>query len=246
MLTTLPAGNWRKFDSFAWLDRPDNADEYCIVYTCNRDSGLIDKSNAAIIAKALEPFVDSGEARPEHHGHWACGWVDGWAIKVGSAAEQVYLELAERMADYPILDESHYSDLEHEAQNESWESWARQDFTRELERAFGIDIDADSEALRELFDTLAERANEYWTEDSINVQSIASEATADDVREHTLPQALRVFQDGAFYADGLFHVLACIADCPLYQDVFDAIAEANAQGAESINLDGAVYTWTIE
>ena len=44
---TEAASNWRKFGSFAWHDKPDHAEKWAIVYTHNRDSGLIDKVNAA-------------------------------------------------------------------------------------------------------------------------------------------------------------------------------------------------------
>ena len=48
------AGNWQRFDCFAWfrqseLKRPD---DWSVIYTHNRDSGLLDQSNAAVINKA--------------------------------------------------------------------------------------------------------------------------------------------------------------------------------------------------
>ena len=51
-------GNWRKFDSFAWHDRPEDSAEWAIVYTHNRDSDLLDQSNADAIDKALAPFTE--------------------------------------------------------------------------------------------------------------------------------------------------------------------------------------------
>ena len=50
------AGNWQQFESFAWfreseIDDPDN---WAIIYTHNRDSGLLDQSNADAIAEAME------------------------------------------------------------------------------------------------------------------------------------------------------------------------------------------------
>ena len=59
------AGNWRKFDSFAWFDQPDDADNWYIFYTHNRDSDLLTQSNAEQIDKAMKPFVESGDARAE-------------------------------------------------------------------------------------------------------------------------------------------------------------------------------------
>ena len=57
-------GNWQKFDSFGWRSRPEEgAEDWAIVYTHNRDSELLDLSNAAEIDAALAPFMEE-EARP--------------------------------------------------------------------------------------------------------------------------------------------------------------------------------------
>ena len=113
-------GNWHSFGSFCWFERPDNADDFAIFYTHNRDSGLLDQSNAAVIAEALEPFVESGDVRAEDHSHWACGWVAGFAIRVYrdgkvTPAFAKWYELQERLEDYPILDEFDYSNREYDA-----------------------------------------------------------------------------------------------------------------------------------
>ena len=133
MLTTIDieeaaqkvAGNWKHFDSFVWFrDRElDDADQWAVVYTNNRDSRMLDQSNAAFIAEALEPFAegDDPDVVFESHHHWAVGHVDGFSIRVfhrnGEITEAFtkYHELAERMADYPTLDESDYSERELEA-----------------------------------------------------------------------------------------------------------------------------------
>ena len=53
------AGNWQSWTCFVWdrerdLNEPDN---WAIIYTHNRDSGLLDQSNADAIAEAMEPFT---------------------------------------------------------------------------------------------------------------------------------------------------------------------------------------------
>jgi hypothetical protein len=117
-------GNWRNFDCFVWhrrseLDEPDN---WAIVYTHHRDSGLLDQSNASVIERALEPFTigDDSDMVFESHSHWAVGHVDGFSIRVFRDGEitdafKTYHELRERMADYPILDEEDYGRREYEA-----------------------------------------------------------------------------------------------------------------------------------
>ena len=115
------AGNHRNFDSFAW-QRPDGDHDFCIVYTSNRDSGLLDQSNAAAIEAELQPYLNA--IRPnifkQSHNHWAVGHVDGYAIRVYrkgkvTAVFRKWCELQARLADYPVLDEEAYGTLEYEA-----------------------------------------------------------------------------------------------------------------------------------
>ncbi|MDB5350143.1 MAG: hypothetical protein JWN86_1390 [Planctomycetota bacterium] len=118
------AGNWRTFTCFVW-DRArdlDDADNWAILYTHNRDSDLLDESNAAAIAKALTPYSESDDPEVvfESHSHWAVGHVDGFSIRVfkdGDITEafRTYHGLAERLAEYPILDEGDYGKREHDA-----------------------------------------------------------------------------------------------------------------------------------
>ena len=98
---------------------PDN---WAIMYTHHRDSGLLDQSNASVIEKALEPFTegDDPDVVFESHFHWAVGHIDGFSIRVFRNGEitdayRTYRELQERIADYPILDEEDYSHREYEA-----------------------------------------------------------------------------------------------------------------------------------
>lgn len=118
------AGNWRKFKCFAWFRQSelDDSENWAVIYTHNRDSGLLDESNAAAIAKALEPFADDEQADVvfESHDHWVVGHIDGFSIRVFrdgqiTKAFEVYHDLAQRLADYPILDEADYSRREIDA-----------------------------------------------------------------------------------------------------------------------------------
>jgi hypothetical protein len=118
------AGNWRDFHCFVWwrkddLERPE---DWAIVYTHNRDSRLLDMSNASAIDESLAPFTkgDNPDVVEEDHSHWAVGWVKGYSIRVyrrGRITEafRAYHRLAQRMADYPILDEEDYGERELEA-----------------------------------------------------------------------------------------------------------------------------------
>ena len=121
---SMAAGNCKTFSCFAW-DRAHNLDEpdqWAIIYTSNRDSGLLAMSNANAIRKALERFTegDDPDVVFESHGHWAVGHVDGFSIRVFrhggiTDAFKAYHELTERLAEYPILDETEYGQLEYDA-----------------------------------------------------------------------------------------------------------------------------------
>lgn len=122
------AGNWQRMSCFVWFraSELDDADNWSVIYTHHRDSGLLDQSNAAVIAKALEPFTegDDPDVVFESHSHWAVGHIDGFSVRVFRNGEvtpafTTYHALAERMDDYPILDESDYSERELEATYEN-------------------------------------------------------------------------------------------------------------------------------
>jgi hypothetical protein len=124
-------GNWKEADNFGWSGRPGDADDRALVYTHNRDSGILDRCNAEIISEAMKPFIEDGSVTDERHHHWACGWIEGYSILVLkeipsfpedikfypidgkfyvlTAAAEKWNKLAERMDDYPVLDDSAYS-----------------------------------------------------------------------------------------------------------------------------------------
>jgi hypothetical protein len=125
---TEAAGNWKRFDCFVWFrdhDIPD-PENWAIIYTHNRDSRLLDMSNATAIARGMKPFTegDDPDVVMESHSHWAVGHVDGFSIRVYRDGEttdafKTYHDLAEQMDGYPILDEEDYSRREYEATMEN-------------------------------------------------------------------------------------------------------------------------------
>lgn len=122
------AGNWQRFDSFVWFRRNElkRPEDWGIFYTHNRDSVLIDQSNAAVINKAMRPFTEGNDPDVvmESHSHWAVGHVDGFSVRVFKRGRITkafckYHELAVQMDEYPILDETDYSNREYEATYEN-------------------------------------------------------------------------------------------------------------------------------
>lgn len=179
------AGNWQRFDSFVWFRDKDveDADQWAIIYTHNRDSGLLDQSNASVIAKAMAPFTegDDPDVVFESHSHWAVGHVDGFSIRVFDGNGEIteafrkYHELAEAKEDYPILDEQDYGERELEATLENiadaawrlkseftlpegwvWQvyDWLSENRSGEIENRDDQGGYPSEEAMREAFDAL--------------------------------------------------------------------------------------------
>jgi len=154
-LAKILINNHNKFQCFGWSGAPEDRENWCLVYTRSRDSGILELSNASVIEKALEDF-DEDECVAERHNHWACGWVEGYAIRVYklgtkevTKAFAAYAELKLSLDEYPILDEADYSEREYEAtikaigqegpsvEKEGWESevysWLSEHESSELE-----------------------------------------------------------------------------------------------------------------
>jgi hypothetical protein len=120
----LAVGNWRNFECFVWHRQIELADpdDWAVMYTHHRDSGLLDQSNASVIEKALEPFTVGHDPDVvfEIHFHWAVGHIDGFSVRVYRNGEitdayRRYRELQERITDHPLLDDEDYSRHEYEA-----------------------------------------------------------------------------------------------------------------------------------
>ena len=133
------AGNWRRFDSFAWSRgyKLEDAGQWCIWYTSHPGSGLLAHSNETAINKRLEPFSegDDPDLVFERHTHWVVGHIDGVSIRVfrhdGTITDafREFCSIKERLDDYPILNESDYSEREYTATLENYRSemWRHKD-----------------------------------------------------------------------------------------------------------------------
>jgi hypothetical protein len=88
-------------------------------------------------------ILDENKAEYEIHrfGHWGPGWFE--IMLVNPDGEQSVVDIQAALANYPVLDEMLCSEIECEQESESWESWGRLDFIRELERADMLPEDSD-------------------------------------------------------------------------------------------------------
>lgn len=105
-------------DSFSnYMGERDFGDFYTLV-TRNRDSDALVESNFRSALKAL-----GGESESvviHRFGHWACGWWESLSVSKSSPQFAAVEAMAERLEDYPVLDEEDFSQLECEQANQVW------------------------------------------------------------------------------------------------------------------------------
>lgn len=104
-----------------------NRQEWLVVpVTRNRDSHSLAESN---FAAALEILGGESETVEVHRfGHWGPGWFELILVHPSRASEAQ--GIADRLEDYPILDEEDASKREWEDYCEAWDSWGRSDYWR--------------------------------------------------------------------------------------------------------------------
>ena len=105
------------------LALPDRQDWLVAPIGRNRDSGILAESN-------FDAFLDAmgGESETlEIHrfGHWGCGWFE--IVLVHPDREDEVDEIEGALADYPVLDDSDYSEREWEAITDYWEGMGARD-----------------------------------------------------------------------------------------------------------------------
>lgn len=109
----------------------------------NRDSNELDQSNFAAALELLGGESDTVEVH--RFGHWAVGWFEILIVDQADAKRISILDdIARRLDDYPVLDESDWSRREYESFLESWESWGAREFRQECVKAFGLGNAAES------------------------------------------------------------------------------------------------------
>jgi hypothetical protein len=108
---------WTMPDSYMGEVYPD----YFVFLGRHRDSDLLSNCNFDVALEQLggEQGDDVIIARASH---WAVGWVE--SILILATAPQLKLadELAGALVDYPVLDDSAFSDAEDEERTEMWDS----------------------------------------------------------------------------------------------------------------------------
>lgn len=95
-------------------DDRENYQEWLVAGGHNRDSDDLGESNWHATLDALRA-VDPGSV--DHYcvnfGHWACGWVEIVLVRPDSAAAAEAERIENALSDYPVLDDSDFSEREY-------------------------------------------------------------------------------------------------------------------------------------
>ena len=116
---------WETPECYMGNDFPD----HYVFLGQSRDSDALTESN---FIKGLEEIggeTDDDEQVFVHRSsHFLCGWVECILIhKTASAALAKAEDISERMEDYPVVDEEHWCNLEHEKAESIWKDLTPKD-----------------------------------------------------------------------------------------------------------------------
>lgn len=168
------------------------AEKWFLVDLCtgsDYSGDLLNKSNFRTLLKMCELALQEQDTCQKpwfvdlHGGH------DTFALALHCerVPQDVYDTIEHLVNDYLIIDEDDYSELQHEAEEEAWPSWASHDFKRALEKKFpSYDFDTLSDGdLYEIFHKAMEDSNTYWEVEGmgvrVDIERILKEIDEDDL-----------------------------------------------------------------
>lgn len=100
---------------------PERQDWFVCEVARNRDSGIRSVSNFESSVKILEGLDPEGNDHEVHRfGHWGNGWFEIILVRPGTEAAKEADKIEAALCDYPILDDSDYSDRENQAIEQYW------------------------------------------------------------------------------------------------------------------------------
>jgi hypothetical protein len=106
-----------EFD-LAGLSLPDRQNWFVLPVMQTRDSGNLALSNFAVTLDVLGG--ESNTVEIHRFSHWGPGWIE--IILLHPSREDEGKALETTLEEYPILDDDHYSALEHTRASEYWDS----------------------------------------------------------------------------------------------------------------------------
>ena len=106
--------NHSKFSSFSWYEAPKDKENWCLITTSHRDSGILEKSNEVAILERMSQFIENGETELHSFSHWLVGHEDSIAVRVYNPDKTItnafkeMCKIQKDLENYPVLDEDHY------------------------------------------------------------------------------------------------------------------------------------------
>ena len=197
------------FDGFSNYMGGHEHENMYVLYGRNRDSDTLENSNFETILASL-----GGESESvwiESFNHWACGWIELILISPDFPGKVKEAEaVLERLSDYPVFDEEHFSQKEFEEMVEGYHSFYRKRIIEAIEEAeqenetcFLINTDGeftpDKRQEEVLFDLFLETVSGYGDvfgqrpQDEIVKEFLKQEA------ELTLPKHPDLFEESDTY-----------------------------------------------
>jgi len=158
---------------------------YVFPIMLSRDADIRTQSNFEVISKDLGANKTPG-VQIHHFNHWGCGYFDIILINPWnkSAMDKAY-DWERALANYPVADDCHYSNLENAARSEYVGTDGISDLSATLASEFGLDLDnVTSDDMWIYFDKLEERANVQFLVDEnwIDIKAMVKKSSFLDCR----------------------------------------------------------------
>lgn len=135
----VPYSSWRPAacDS-PGLGLPEHQDWLVAPCSTNRDADCLQRANWIAQHAQIkdQPETDWLEAS---FNHWACGWVECCLVRPGTKAHEIAAEIACALADYPVVSESIWSDLEFSELCDYWSHMRLKERVQYCQRA-GVSV----------------------------------------------------------------------------------------------------------
>ncbi len=103
------------------LNLPERQDWLVACCIQTRDSDALERSNFRTLLRGLKEKDSEGQDHEVHRfGHWGPGWVEIVLVRPDTAAATEAEECESALADYPVLCDHDFSELEQEDANQVW------------------------------------------------------------------------------------------------------------------------------
>lgn len=103
----------------------------------SRDSDVLERCNFAVALDMLGG--ESEKVIAARASHWACGWVEQILVHESAKAKlKILSEIRRKLESYPVLDETEFSEMEHEEALETIKFYF-DDFQEELMKFLGLE-----------------------------------------------------------------------------------------------------------